>query len=660
MAKRFPSSPDSDDNKTSPLVADQSGLMVVLSGLALAVLLGFLVRGLTNEEMIKARVVELLKQHGPHEQIQVERSWVRLSKGAVPDFSLVLSQVHIESSDVCALSPSAEIHEIRFPLSLWGLVKGGIVFESAQIDEAVLLLRSDYKDCKGEKSREPSSFALAEPTGAEAPQSAPLTPTKSELQIPLRKIQVQNLRVNYLPVPFSTFEFQGLTAELESGKPLIFNVDSHLNINGETLSGDYSSHASWKLQYDETRQPRSKFELSGTWREGRYDLNTDFDSPSKKYNLEIDIQHIPLSQVFPVLKKYQIMTTDFNGKQSWISAKVHSSGDADTIVKSPWDITGLSLEGDLGEIKTEEIHISELEPISFQPIRFELKNMDGDKLLEFFARPHPGPTLGNLGRFNGQLFLQNTHEANLVGEHQGFEFIFSNKGSRQIQVLKSFKTKMEFKENAWFGKLYEFEIPDGELKGEVELEADRNWKDLNLQVALESLRLSPSIEKLMTQGGLLRDFSGNIRAHLNEGVLRAISGEIAGTDWVIDGLQFLSPKIRLGQNKDIINLQFKANEMKIPPKTAGSDLLTTFQQDNAELWGEQLDLKNVFVNIETRALSDFRWTEFRATADKFKLQSHGGWDQENQLFGEIKLIDKRKSHKWKLQGSRDAPQFLKN
>lgn len=681
------SPPPSEQNpaKTSLLVADQPGMLVAWGGLALALLLGFLVRGLINEDAVKARVMELLKHQTPQEQVKVDRAWVRLSQGVFPDFSLVLSRVHIESQNACALSPSADLHEIRFPISLWGLVRGKIQFDKAEIDQAVVLLRSDLKECSHERTPSSTpeaaaqaeaspttpptvSAATAEPVSPAPHKSAALTSTEAEV-LPLSRIEVQSLRVNYLPIPFTTFEFQDFDLEVDSLKPLVFSVHSNLDLAGETLSGDYSSHAVWKLSFDEREAKQGKFNFTGSWREGRYDLKAEFEGVrSKKYDLSLDLQHIPLSQVFPVLKKYKVMVADFNGKQTWITAQVSSHGTWDHMTHGNWDIEDVKLEGDLGEIGTSKVHFQKLEPLAFDPIDFQIKALDFDALMVFLGRPHPSPALGHLGRFDGHLNYQGAHSLDIEGVHSGLELVFSNKGSRQLQGFKSFKVALQLKDSVWMGKMTDFEIPEGELLGQVKVNADKDLKDLDLNAELQNLKFSPAIEKLMTQGGYFKSMSGKLSAHFQKGSLQRLDGSLQGLEWKIEGLRALSPQMSLGQNKNKFSLKMKSESLSLPSDSAASDLLKSFHKENPQLFSESLELKNVSVEVQTNSLNDFQWNHLEAQSEKFRVQSSGGWAEDSHLFGEVKVLEKiadkkaerRKTHRWKLQGTRSQPQFLKD
>jgi hypothetical protein len=654
-------------------VAEQPGMFIFLIGMVISLFLGFLIRGLIAEPTIKAKVQEAIQATEFSNNIKVGRAWIRLSSGVFPDLSLVLSQVHFESENSCWGGPAADIQEIRFPLSIISLIAGESPIDHAEIDEMTLLLRKDPKDCNRAVAK-PKNEGEANPINA-ATSSLPSGASKEKAEVvvkakvPFRHINIDLLKVNYLPIPFSSFNFFNLEISLPSMAPLVVNLQTKLEINGETLSGEYSSHSSLQVQYDESLKKSARLEWTGSWREGRYEIKGDFERESKNYNLAMSLHHLPLSQIFPVLKKYKIMISEFNGKQTWISADAKSSGSWTEMAAAPWNISEVKLEGDIGEMKAEEIQFHSLQPIKFEPVRFELKNMNIDSVLVFLGKEHPSQALGKTGVFNGNLDFKNPNDITLSGEHGGLEFIFSNKGSRQYQEVSKMQLLFRLSDGQWTGKIFDFKIKDGNLSGRVDLQATKAWDDLNLSAKLQSFKLSPQVEDLITQGGSLGDIGGDIGFRFRKGNLKHLSGSVHGTLWVVEKISFQEPVLQfqeMGDGEFGVQFQLKKMESDLDWKLAGSpkqgaatEYLSLLGETGKEILGERLVLQDLTGKFLTHGLSDFYWSDLKGKSTNFSFSSKGGWSNQSLMSGELKIGTKKRTTKWNIRGTRDTPQLLK-
>jgi hypothetical protein len=130
-----------------------------------------------------------------------------------------------------------------------------------------------------------------------------------------------------------------------------------------------------------------------------------------------------------MLKKYHLMNQDFNAKQVWISAAAKASGQAKEFKKIPIDVESVKVEGDIGEISTQNFRILKMEPFEFQPVLLQIHDLDFDQLFVFLNRPHPHPALGHLGVFNGEAYLRPQERAEIHGQISGLELIFFQSGN---------------------------------------------------------------------------------------------------------------------------------------------------------------------------------------------------------------------------------------
>ncbi len=663
-----------NSNSDSLLVTEQSGLATSLVGIFFAVALGLVVRGALAPEKIRSRVEEAAQRLGEGIRVNIDQASFSLARGVVPDFSVVLKNVHIDVNKKCLLSPDAEINEIRFPISLGDLLAGRPFFHEVQVDTMILLLRNEMKDCPLDEKKDSASVvsgivggtsgadnfsALAgHATGQTAGQTILKQEknTKSQAPSDIQFVSINRLKVNYLPLPFTSFELLDLDLHVRSESPKIYNLKSNLDLGGETLSGDYSSHARIDLTYDETQHPQIASRIHGSWREGQYDFTLSEESVSHELQLAGELRHIPLSQVFPVLKKYKVMVSDFNGRQTWLSGQFEAKGKLNNMSATPLRIKDLKVEGDLGEISLENAEIKKWTPVVFDPVVFNLKDIDLKNLLLFLNRPHPSPALGSLGLFNGRAELNSNQSVRLSGQQQGLEMIFSNRGQREVQVFSEVAGDLVFDQGRWTGDISKINIKDGEFKGKASLSSDKDWKDLYLNFDIEKLTLAPKVQKLVTGHGVAEKLQAKIKSHLVQGELKQLDGSLRGEQVEIEGLKMTKPQFLFSTRGEDFQVDFSAAALHLESAQVFTKLISQFKANFSELQIPS-DYKKVSSQFKTKSLQNFEWNSFDMVADQFRLQSSGGWNHKSEVFGQIQTVEKGKVKKWKLSGTRDQPQL---
>jgi hypothetical protein len=658
------SSKSKSNSSDALLVTEQAGLTISLIGVVLAIVLGLGVRGAIAPEKIKARVFEASQRLGEGITVTMDQAYLSLARGVFPDFSVVVKNVHIDVVRKCWLSPDAEINEIRFPISIGDLLAGRAFFHSVEVDNMVLLLRNEMKDCPSEAAKQNSSELSVTSSASQAPtattpyfvghETAP-NRTPPDIQF----ISVNRLRVNYLPLPFTSIELLDLDLHLKSGSPKACTLSSNLSLGGETLSGDYSSHAKIQLNYDESLHPQLETEVSGSWREGQYDFNLKHDTETRELSLIGDLRHIPLSQVFPVLKKYKVMISDFNGKQTWISSQFEAKGKVKNDVAIPLKLKNLKVEGDLGEISMVAAEIKQWQPIQFEPLNFALKDIDLKNLMAFLNRPHPSPALGNLGVFNGTAELRSNQSVKVRGSQRGLEVIFSNKGYRETQIFSDITGDFNFDRGRWSGDISKVEIKNGEFKGKASLSSDRDGRDLRMSLDVQNLTLSPQVQRLMTDGGSAEKLQVKLQTHFLQGELKKLDGQVRGDQLKVGDLRFQKPQFLFSSLGDEFQVDFNSGDAQIDSLKFVSPMLLQIWPEVNE-WPMPLNLKKVSSRMKTKALQNFRWDFFDLSSERFRLQSQGGWDEKNELFGRLTMAERGKSKKWKLSGTRDKPLFIQD
>lgn len=656
------------------LVAEQPGLGLSFIGLFLAFFMGLAIRAAVSPDRVQEHLHRATENIHKDLHFSFKKAYVSFSRGLWPDLSVVIEDVKIESSQTCWLTPLAEIHEIRLPLSLRHLFRGQILIHEIFADEVNLSLRTTYQECSkdpvalnSQDSRAPTAAAEAKvPTGDQANSH----PAKSEKPViaqfenvnrqnPIDFVQIDQLHVHYLPIAFTSFHIADFQTSLKSAEPRWIQVTGRLNLEGDTLMGDYSSHADLQLDSIEGPSPTLTATAKGAWREGSYAIAADLKAQTQQLTLTADALHLPLSHIIPLLKKYRWVESEFNGKRAWISGHLQTSGELSKIKQTPIQLDHLKLEGDLGEISSNQARIQSLRPLQFEPIEFQIHGLDIKELLVFLNRPHPSPALGALGIFNGTAHFVNPEKINLRGDYSGLEFIFSNRGNREVQTLSLVSGELELNQHNWSIAVDRIKPVEGIFEGKVKMQADKDFKDLKVDAQITELGLAPKVQTLMTGGGSLGALSGQVQAHLKSAQIQELKGQLRWDQILVEGLRLARPKLQLQSRGEAIQMNFAAQEMELARGSLAGQMFNPIWQQHQ---GETFLFKNPTATFQTRRFLSFSWDQLKAQSPWGVLQSHGQWNEASQLSGEIRIQDSNRNHRdrevWTIRGTRAQPQFV--
>ncbi len=650
MADRFDKK--KEKKEISNLVTDQPGLPWSLFGLFVALLIGFSIRALISPERIRAQVEKAIQHVHTDFIFKAGDSYFSLSDGLFPEFSVVVKAITFSSENTCWMRTKGEANELRLPISISRLFKGELFVSTVEIDELSVSLRSPLIPC----TQIPSASVPSVPDAGyrEVSQAKARVSTRKGL---IDSVLIRRLKVNYEPISFTSFEVQRFSLIMHEQAPRHVQVAGKVNLFGETLSGEYSSKADLHVDYKEGDDPKLQAVINGGWREGNYSSNIEFHPKSKEFHVKTVMAHIPLAQVFPILKKYDIMDNDFNGKQAWLSFSAESKGSAQAIARNPLRITNFRVEGDLGQIESSLIEVDSLQPLIVRPISAQLHGLDFDKLFVFLNRPHPSLALGKLGVFNGSAYLKNPKEVEIVGDHSGLEFIFSNRGIREVQIMSLISGEMQLRDEEWKVKIRQMRPLEGILEGSLNLRADRNWRDLDLDLNLDELLLSPKVQKLMTAGGEIGPTSGDIGVHFKQGQMESIKGQLKLKKFQGEGVLVQDSKFRFDTQKGMFLVDSNIREITLSVDSRAGTAIRPLIE-NWMLAGGVVALRSTVAKIRTNMLQSLEWTSFQSQLGTGRILSQGGWDAQGSLKGTLALRSKEKESNWLFGGDRNQPRFI--
>jgi hypothetical protein len=641
------------------LVAEQSGFFWSSLGLLAAVILGTITQAVFSPDRIKAQIQ--MAADRVHEQMEVsfEHAHLSLADGFWPEIAVVISEVRLISEKKCWLSPDLYANEVKLPLSLVGLITGKITVNTVIVDEAQLRLRSQHVECEADQS---VKIAATNPKAvvvhaednlpAETGQKNPsLTEKYKGPRNPVENVLIRTFKVTYEPAGVGTVRLDKIRfRRKQDSKDL--RVDGMFNLGAETLAADFSSFASFQLEYKAGEDAMLKGLISGNWREGLYDFQIDY--MEKKQNLIVlgDLRHIPVSQILPALKKYSLIDNALDGKSLWMSQKISFQGSLQDTQSQVLRIEHLGIEGDLGEIKGSRLEFASLKPLRLKPFELDLHGIGVEKLLKAFNKAHPGPTLGSLGVFSGKLKFFDQDHLELKGDHSGLEFIFSSQGRRESQIISLIRGGISYQAGRWDLDLNEARPLEGIFEGKIDLRSDRDWQNVSLRVNFEELQLSPKVVALITAGGELSPITGKLDLNLDQGQMKSLNGRLQIKSLNYDRLQAKGFSVALSTDAKNLVAKAQVQNLELPPDWSGFQYIEPLNE-LAKTWAKPLELTEFSSHLEMSPQSALQWKDLRVKGDQLRIQSTGGWNATGIMNGKLALKAGANAENWVLSGHRE-------
>ena len=625
------------------LVADQSGRMIFFSGFFVALLLGLLFRGLTAPQRIQAFVTEAAQRIHKNIDVHFESAEVSLSHRGLPRLAVVVHNVEMTSNLSCWMQPRLAAKEIILPFSLMGMMFEHQPFKKIMATEVDIKLRSKYAPC------------LASPEIAEKnipkPEAITLLRRRKDMDLSvnptLDRLEIDQLRIQYDPSSENAIEMIDLSLQVKSHQPktvLLKATTELINSTGQV----------W-LEYKEFPEHQISAHFSGNWREGNYALNADYNLSDTALKASAELSHIPAVPVIEALKKYGWLREDLDGRKLWVTMKSHSEGFAKDWQNIPLFLNDVRVEGDLGEIEVEEFQAKSLKPFLFKPVQVRLKNLKADRFLEFLKQPRRPNFLGELGEFNGRLVLKSDQEMSLSGRHSGLEFIFSNRGKRQIQKLTSFDAELKLQKNKWELSTKDIVLEQGQFDGEVKATADRDLKKIDLQIKSENFQLAGPVQQLMTGRDQKATFKSQLQMQWQDGRLNSLGGYVRSAELSIDELSFEKLNSQFSLKNEVLQMQVAAQSIKVQAPSKAFDLISQLTKTSET----SVLFKQFSGQFEIPSDQRFNWKGLSAQLGEkaLKISSEGQWDSQGFLSGKDFLGNKDRQQKWNLLGHRDEPKL---
>lgn len=673
-------------------VADQDGFKTSVLGIAVAVFLGLMIRAVLNSEYIEEQLRAAADRIHTSLKIEFSSARVSLSNRGVPELAAIVEGIKFKSTETCWGLPEGQIDELRLPLNLWHMLKGQVEVTEVKIGSINMKIGDQWKSCQtppvektsanlkktsgqlpSENSEQNQTTNKTDPEAgnpavnpsatqtenskdkAEAQPLAESLTSSAQPRGPIRRLLIDSLKVEYLGLPDLPIDFENLSLSRKSETDLQMNLVGLLNLGGSSLSGDYVSQAQFETDLGGDEH---KLKLNGTWREGRYQIDGLYNEAQKTLALGGKVDNLPLSQILSLLKQFNLVDGEYDSRQLWLSLDFTTDGPKPTHKDLPFRIKNFGLEGDLGEIRGENLQISVGSKTELSPGELRIRGLKPEKVLTLVGKTSKSPSLGSLGVMNGTILYKNFDQWSFVGESSGLELVFSNRGERKLQTLSVISGKADFNAGNWLLLVDRVRPLEGLFLGSLRMEGYRNKPNVDFELILEEFSLSPDVQALMSGGGALGRWSGEMRGAFINGVTSSLKGNLTGQALLIEGLQVDRLKAGFSQASDRITAEIRGQGVEILGKTPLRRFFDGLFKPVSYPETEPLRTEALSAQFQISTLSDLLTWKFRPTLfSGLNVTSEGGWDQVYTLKGEVSAFYKGRSVGWKIEGDREKPVF---
>jgi hypothetical protein len=630
---------------SSEMVADQPGFSLSFYALFIALVFGMSFRLTFSEDKVKSEIEKASAKIHPELVFQIQSAQVSLSDGFLPEVAIVVRGISTESEKKCWGRPKIELDELKLPLSFSELLSGHFNFDRVVLGQLRLELRSAPEGPCEEKSTsaEPSSK-----TDLKLPASETFSKASRD-RGRIDSVQIQRLQLIYGPLQQAEIELRRVRLDVQSHRPQKILLRSQVNFTGSALAAEFSSLANLELLFSESESV--SFNLSGAWREGSYKADALYDLKQKNLRLTASADHLPLSSLTIFFQNYGWIDWSFKGVQGWASFKLDYSS-------SKVRIRDLLLDGDLGEIRSPEFDYDVVTK-KMKPVEIQVSGLSLDKLVAALSQKlEKSPYFGKLGLFNGLIKLDSAQDFEVIGDHSGLEFIFSNRGRRAVQIISAMSGFAKKNSQGWFLEVNRIRPQEGVFEGRLRAKSDASLDRVELDLKVDDLVLSPAIQELMTSGGAVQGIESQMKMDIHEGKLKTLRG-----DFILHGLS------TEGLNVDDLELSFSPVQEGFQGRVRMRGVSLFSQSRIGEIVSTQFDQKILATDLtfsegraqfKSHSFRDLSWSDFVLTGKAVKVQSKGAWAQDGLLSGQITFENSsagtsKIKKTFILSGSRELP-----
>lgn len=651
------------------LVVEQRGWRWVLLGLGIAALFSLTFKAIFSPRRIQYEIERALSQADPRIKTSIEGAYLSLSDGVWPRLAIVIDKFQVHTTDPCLFETKASIEQLVLPVAFSTLLDRTLVFKKIEVGMLKLEMRARREGCGDVAALEsipplpqrldtaPEEVAV-EPTPTVTPlapkeslERPPLVQTMSVESSLLRHVIFHQVQLHLVEWPMFRWHLREVDVQLPEKGSSKTHIVGNISLTSEQTRFPFQGiNARLELNSD---IDKASAKISGAWREGRVDVEGQWAPHRKDFHWKGSFKQIPWSQLIVLAQALGRTQPMPASSQAWVSADVEWNHDSET--NEAIELLNGHIEGEFGDFMLGKVIAAKKQDAdrwAVEPYKVLVKEVDIDILTRMLGWSEPPSTFERLGLFDGEGYFTDNQLVSMAGQWREMKIIFSNRGLRELQTIKSIDVEMSGGSNKWAGHLSKVQLVDGQWDGNVAISLDQNEKRVTVDTEFKDLKLNPDVEELMTVKGSLSSIEGKLSLKLIDGNTEQINGFLKLDRGVISDVQV-----------DKLRLDFDGSQGEVAGKVQVQAVdWPTSQMVNwpeiASAESEKLQLKSISGQFR-RAKGTLQINSLQGLLVdlKSRFQLDAGWRDDSTLFGHLSVKGERKNQQFVLTGTRQVPRW---
>lgn len=640
----------------SRAVIDQAGFKVCTIGLVIS-----LVFGLALKSQISSRRVGLILQEAVARLekdfiIDFKSAEVKLSSWGLPLPFLEIAQIRMSPKKALCQDTQIYIEKLVMPLSLVSLFTSKTLVDQISASNVELRI-AEFNNCLATTQK-----ASAGQNQAAKTESGANFVTQSQIQgdLDLEKsifqertaARLNKIKVDQLKIIFKNYPTQALDLR---------QVQIGLNYSANQLEKIQVNSRVYALKDPQSNLHYFRGDLALLVSSAK---NNFLEADAKLTGLLLDGE---LEIFFLYNSLEQILKTDFSVKNiamkpfiqlnlvesSWLNYPVgmHFQGNSqhhlDGQKQAEANLKSVQISGDQTFISIPEIRVSRSDKkVRIEPFSADIQNLNLNKLKNLSQLKGISESIENYGNFQGVFNFKDLASMNLSGGWANLEFIFSNRGRRELQKIDSFKVDGNLLGDLASLKLSDFTLNAKKLSGTAELQHNLKNQTTTGDAQLSGPLVDERVWSLLTQVPQTPDvkFQWNYKKSDDERHQIYFYADTIKTH----GLKLVAPEFQMIQTlKDNTSLALAVN-MKAKEGVIVAEMIKensiaqlfkagsvfsekSYSSETLNLNLKGADWKNMSFEFETKVvpLNDTKQAQF--------LKSKGEWTENESLTGSLSI-----------------------
>lgn len=626
---------------------------------------------------IKSWIEAELKRQPAKIDLQFQSAQLSLSRGAIPQLAIRLTDVQGRSARSCAKEPGFHISEIYIPFRLVPLFQGRVAVGTVhgrtlvvdldalrdrcdseslmKSDREVESVRAEAATSKGKAEGEPSS---SEPSSSQELTTGSVRPWWTPAQIQTVQNLVSGLSFDLIELKFERakkqilFEDVSVRADVASHA---LSLATDVRVPPELLYGQQLP----PFALEATVRPDSAdVEIKGNLAEGSLSGLATLKAMPGDVMLDAHVQatSIPLSALLPFIRRAGWMTQDLQPKFLWLQCEAAVRGQIRHLFREhPVRIEKCALEGESGKIALDQATFGPGDRM--EPFEITLAGVDIERALAMFGRKGPSGVMSKFGRLSGRVQVKSRDDIVFDGALLDAQFLFSRQSVRVQQPVPEIRGRMDYRDGRWRMAAEEIQLTGGTFAGRVSVEMEKDLSAGKLDVAISDFRPNPAVQKLLI-GGEWEQLTLSGQGEIREGLVGLFKGDLRLGG--VKGAQIRAREL-------IARATLEGGQAKLDGTIVEGAFLKASRafevmapiflgHDWTEEW---IDFSDAHAQLSLQD-RDLRWEKASALLRKKQIwvSSAGTWKDGGGLQGWVSVdFPKLKKLRWDLSGTTREPKL---